>query len=64
MKKKSFISLVLVVAMALAAFPSDLASAKVKLNATSKKITLGKTAKSKLVELNQLNGLYRIIKSR
>lgn len=48
MKKKSFISLVLVVAMALATFPSDLASAKVKLNATSKKITVGKTATIKI----------------
>lgn len=67
MKKKSFISLVLVVAMALAAFPSDLASAKVKLNATSKKITIGKTATIKIsgaksVKWSVSNNKIKIVK--
>ena len=68
MKNKKITSLILVFALMLSLFPSVSASAKAKLSATSKTLTVGKTATIKITGSKSAkwyvsNGKIRIVKS-
>ena len=68
MKNKKITSLILVFAIMLSLFPSVSASAKAKLSATSKTLTVGKTATIKITGSKSAkwyvsNGKIRIVKS-
>ena len=68
MKNKKITSLILVFALMLSLFPSVSASAKAKLSATSKTLTVGKTATIKITgeksaKWSVSNGKIRIVKS-